>query len=77
MTSLEKAKKIIEINYKFAAHGIFNTRNTVGDSMTTIYADEELQIDMCYTYEYFEVFGLSWKDFAELEEFYKSLVKGD
>lgn len=73
MTKLEIAKKIIEENIEDADCGIFDTRNNAGDLMTTIYEDEELQIDICYGWGYFEVFGLSEEEFYELESFYESL----
>lgn len=73
MNDLDKAKQIIKENYKNANCGIFNTRNWVGDPMTNIYYDSNLQIDICYHYGYFEVFGLSDKDFKELEKFYDEL----
>lgn len=41
--------------------------------MVTVYDDAGLTIDICYSYAYFEVFGLSDEDFAELKNFYKSL----
>ena len=41
--------------------------------MDTIYEDEELTIDICYGYMYFEVFGLSDEEFEELEKYYYSL----
>jgi hypothetical protein len=44
--------------------------------MSNIYDDGELVIDICYGYEYFEVFGLSENDFADLVSFYRSLVDG-
>lgn len=75
MNKLDIAKKIIEQNYEYADCGIFNTRNIVGDTMTTIYSDDELTIDICYDYSYFEVFGLSDDEFNELERFYYTLEK--
>lgn len=75
MTKLDIAKKIIKENYKDADCGIFNTRNIVGDSMTTIYRGNELTIDICYHYSYFEVFGLSNDEFNELKKFYHTLNK--
>ena len=75
MTKLDIAKKIIKENYKYADCGIYDTRNSVGDRMTTIYEDDELTIDICYEYSYFEVFGLSKADFNELEKFYNMLEK--
>ena len=73
MNKLDIAKKIIKENYKNADCGIFDTRNIVGDSMTTIYRGNELTIDICYDYAYFEVFGLSDDEFNELERFYNEL----
>lgn len=68
MTKLEKAKEIIKENY--VPCGIFCSRNIAGDPMNTIYDDGELQIDICYYYEYFEVFGLSDDEFTVLEKYY-------
>ena len=73
MSKLEKAKEIINQNYIKGVCGIFNTRNVVGDTMATIYDDGELQIDICYGWSYFEVFGLSKEEFNELYIFYESL----
>ncbi len=73
MSNLEKAKEIIKTYYEDADCGIFNSRNTVGDTMETIYEDEGLTIDICYYWSYFEVFGLSRAEFEELEEYYDSL----
>lgn len=74
-TKLDIAKKIVKKHSDEARHGIFNSRNIVGDPMDNIYNDGELSIDICYGYEYFEVFGLSKNDFADLKSFYSSLVE--
>ena len=73
-TNLETAKRVIEENFKEANCGIFNCRNWVGDQMVTVYDKAGLAIDICYNYEYFEVFGLSDEDSEELKEFYISLA---
>jgi uncharacterized sporulation protein YeaH/YhbH (DUF444 family) len=73
MTKLEIAKEIIKENYNAGDCGIYDCRNIVGDPMINIYDDTELIIDICYSYSYFEVFGLSEKEFAELKEFYNRL----
>ena len=73
MSNLEKAKEIIKANYRNANCGIYDCRNFVGDTMTTIYESEGLTIDVCYHYSYFEVFGLSNAEFEELEKYYNSL----
>lgn len=73
MSKLEKAKEIVKAYYREADCGIFNSRNVVGDWMETIYKGEGLTIDICYSYAYFEVFGLSNTDFEKLEKYYSSL----
>ncbi len=73
MTKLEIAKEIIKYFYNDADCGIYDTHNTVGDLMFTIYDKDGLGIDICYYYSYFEVFGLSKKEFAALKEFYNTL----
>lgn len=73
MSKLNICKSIVMEYYRYAQCGIFNCRNNAGDKMTTIYKDGLIQIDICYEYEYFEVFGLSNLDFAELKDFYWSL----
>lgn len=75
MSKLDIAKDIIKGFYFLADCGIYNTRNIMGDPMTTIYEDNGLTIDICYNYSYFEVFGLSKADFKELEKFYNTLDK--
>lgn len=77
MSKLETAKEIIKVLYKFGDCGIFNSRNIVGDPMDTIYDDGELQIDICYPYSYFEVFGLSCAEFVELVLFYNGLIENE
>jgi hypothetical protein len=71
MTNLEKAKKVIRERY--VPCGIYNSRNFLGDPMDTIYTDDNLQIDICYYYDYFEVFGLTDAEFAELKKYYEEL----
>lgn len=77
MTKLEIAKQIIKQHFSSAECGLFNTRNLVGDPMTTIYSKDGLQIDICYYYSYFEVFGLDDEDFKQLVRFYESIQKED
>ena len=73
MTKLEKAKAIIKKYFKYGDCGIYNSRNIVGDRMINLYDDGDLVIDICYNYSYFEVFGLSNKEFADLEKYYSEL----
>jgi len=73
MSKLEKAKEIVKEFYRDADCGIFDSRNLVGDCMETIYEGEGLTIDICYHYSYFEVFGLTSKEFEKLCEYYEKL----
>lgn len=70
---LEVAKEVIREYINNGDCGIFSTRNNCGDYIETLYKDEDLTIDICYHYQYFEVFGLSDNEFLELEEFYNEL----
>lgn len=74
MTKLEKAKEIIKENAYTFCCGIFNCRNIAGDEMDTLYEDENILIDVCYYWQYFEVFGLSKEEFKELENYYYNLI---
>lgn len=74
-TKLEKAKEIIKNNIKDAKYGIFNSRNIIGDAMDNLYEDDELTVDICYNWEYFEVFGLTDLEFNELVGYYYELLK--
>jgi len=73
MNKLEKAKEIIKEYYKEGDCGIYDSRNIAGDWMITIYDDGDLTIDICYQWNYFEVFGLSNKEFTELCKYYVEL----
>lgn len=73
MSKLEKAKEIIKENISDADCGIFNCRGWIGDIMTNIYNEDGLCIDICYDCAYFEVFGLSIDEFAQLETYYHEL----
>ena len=73
MNKLEIAKRIIKENIEDARCGIFDTRNIVGDTMETLYASDDLTIDICYFWMYFEVFGLTKEEFMILEGYYNSL----
>ena len=73
MNKLEKAKEIIKEYFNEGNCGIYDSRNTTGDWMTSIYNDNGLAIDICYSWEYFEVFGLSDEEFAELCKYYNEL----
>ena len=73
MNKLEIAKEIISKHIGDAPCGLFNSRNTAFDSMFTLYDKQGLQIDICYYWAYFEVFGLTDEEFKELCSFYEEL----
>lgn len=75
MNKLEKAKEIIKANFKCGSLGLYDERNWAGDPMANIYNNNGLIVDICYKYEYFEVFGLTDKEFSELIEYYESLCE--
>lgn len=77
MNRVEKAKKIIRENYSDADCGCFFTRNILGDPMLTIYADDEITVDICYRYSYFEIFGLTEDEEDEVFAYYEALQKSD
>lgn len=45
----------------------FNSRNTSGDEMCTIYSEDDIIVDYCGVWEYIEVFGLTEDEFQELK----------
>ena len=73
MSKLSIAKKVIKENWEDADCGIFDCRNSVGDPMVTIYEEDDLQIDICYKWSYFEVFGLTYSEFEALADYYYKL----
>lgn len=77
MTRLEKAKEIIKRDFKLFPCGIFDCRNMCGDTMVTRYVDDDIKIDVCPGWSYFEVFGLTDEEFRELKDFYESLLEED
>lgn len=72
-TKVEKVKAVIAKNIEDALCGIFDCCNLVGDPMETLYKDDAVQVDICYGWGYFEVFGLTDKEFAEVKSFYVHL----
>lgn len=70
---VENVKKVIKDNYDDADCGIFFTRNLVGDLMGNIYKNGDVEIDICYHWSYFEVFGLTEDEEEVIEEYYEEL----
>lgn len=75
---VKKVKEVIRDNfvdeYPICINcGIFNTRNFVGDPMYTIYKEDDVSVDVCSAYSYFEVFGLTKEEFKDVEDYYNRL----
>ena len=67
-------KKIIKLFYNPEFKGVlYNLRNVVWDKMTNIYKSKNMQLDICYEYDYFEVFGLTDEEFKDLQNYYSNL----
>lgn len=47
----------------------------VNATMYNIYDEDGLAIDICYSYAYFEVFGLTEEEFEKLENYYNTYCK--
>lgn len=71
---IKNLKKIIKLFYNPACKGrLYNLRNVVGDEMTNLYKSKNMQLDICFDFEYFEVFGLTDEEFKDLQNYYSSL----
>ena len=46
----------------------FNTRNTVGDWMETVYQQDGVTVDYCNEYRYIEIFGLTDEEYQSLSD---------
>lgn len=64
---LNKLKKFLKEKFKKRIQA-FDTRNTEGDSMGTIYNEDGITVDYCYYYEYIEIFGITDEEYKELEK---------
>ena len=73
LNDIFEVKKIIKEYYNEASYGLFFNRNNVGDKMINIYNKNGIQIDICYDYGYFEIFGLDSLQKTELKKFYENL----
>lgn len=72
-----KIFKLIELNFNVANCGMFFSRNTVGDEMKTIFDGEHFKLDICYGWQYFELFGANEKEQDDILTFYDHLNNGE
>lgn len=73
LNDIFEIEKIIKEYYNEASYGLFFNRNNFGDKMVNIYNKNGIQIDICYDYGYFEIFGLDSLQETELTKFYENL----
>jgi len=68
----EKVKGLIKekIEKEDITLGLYFTRNIIGDSMTTVFSGDFFDVDVCFWYQYFEVFGCTPSEEKSLVEFY-------
>lgn len=64
---LEKLRDFL-IEHNFKGTQTFDSRNIVGDSMTTIYNCDGIIVDYCGGYEYLEIFGLTDEEYLSLKD---------
>lgn len=70
----ELIKSLIKKYYPQAICGLFDSRNVVGDSMDNLYTRTYFDLDICYGWSYFEVFGTTTEEFNELCKLYNEMV---
>ena len=65
--AIKKLRDFI-VNGGYRGMQAFNTRNIIGDSMTTIYDSDGITVDFCYHYSYLEIFGLTDEQYKSLSD---------
>lgn len=75
MSHVDMVKEVIKQNIEDALFGIFDCRNTTGDTMYPLFYGEGVVVYICYKYSYFEVLGLTWGEFKQVEEYYNKLIE--
>ena len=66
----EAIKKLRDflVNGGYKGMQTFNTRNFVGDPVTTVYNSDGIIVDFCYYYDYLEIFGLTIEQYKSLSD---------
>lgn len=72
---IEKVKEVIKYWLVCGGCGLYFCRNMCDDPMETVYNENGIQIDICYAWNYFEIFGLEWDEKNEIERFYEEITK--
>ena len=64
MDRLSKLKQYLTEN--FPDTQMFNSRNLVGDVVTTVYCEDGVTVDYCEAWDYLEIFGLTDEEYNQL-----------
>lgn len=75
MTLPEEIKAVLLANITDVPFGIYNEHRPTGDDTYRLFERGGAIVNIYYTYEYFEVLGLSDDAFDEIEEYYDAIRK--
>lgn len=67
MNRIEKLRRFL-IEHGYEGVQTFDSRNTIGDKMVTIYDCDGIIVDHCSHWRYLEIFGLSKKEYRGLSD---------
>lgn len=73
-SNIEKVKEVIKNNIEDAFCGIYNYHNVSSAPLKTIYNEDGISVKLCNFWGYFEVLGLTNKEFADVKSFYRGLL---
>ena len=74
ISTIEKVKEVIKNNIEDALCGIYNYPTVYSRPVKTIYNEDDVSVKLCTVWGYFEVLGLTNKEFAEVKSFYIGLI---
>lgn len=70
---MERLKQVMKDTYKAYDCGLFYTENTAGDALTVLYMDDDRRLEGCKEEYYYEAYGLTLNEQAELTDYYNKL----
>ena len=76
-TEFQEVKDTIRENIDDARCGLYFTRNVMGDPMQTIYIGKIFTVEICRSYDYFEVFGCTRKEEDILTDYYEVIKEAE
>lgn len=71
---ITKIKKILKKNILNGCYGIFDCRGWTPDPKCTLFKENGIIVDICRGYEYFEILGLTNKEFKLVADYYQKLL---